>query len=24
VLRSLGDMGVPKQQIHFERFSLAG
>ncbi|MGW1744034.1 ferredoxin reductase family protein [Streptomyces sp. NPDC002092] len=24
VLRSLGDLGVPKQQIHFERFSLAG
>ncbi|MFJ3309783.1 ferric reductase-like transmembrane domain-containing protein [Streptomyces sp. NPDC086549] len=24
VLRSLTDMGVPKQQIHFERFSLAG
>ncbi|MFD7709317.1 ferric reductase-like transmembrane domain-containing protein [Streptomyces sp. NPDC059785] len=24
VLRTLGDLGVPKQQIHFERFSLAG
>ncbi|EST34616.1 ferredoxin reductase family protein [Streptomyces roseochromogenus] len=24
VLRSLGDLGVPKRQIHFERFSLAG
>ncbi|MGW2717325.1 ferredoxin reductase family protein [Streptomyces sp. NPDC001492] len=24
VLRSLGELGVPKQQIHFERFSLAG
>ncbi|MEW2299608.1 ferredoxin reductase family protein [Streptomyces sp. NPDC006655] len=24
VLRSLGDLGVPKPQIHFERFSLAG
>jgi len=24
VLRSLGDLGVAKQQIHFERFSLAG
>jgi len=24
VLRSLDDLGVPKQQIHFERFSLAG
>ncbi|MHC3469650.1 ferredoxin reductase family protein [Streptomyces sp. 7R007] len=24
VLRNLGDLGVPKQQIHFERFSLAG
>ncbi|MFJ9815562.1 ferric reductase-like transmembrane domain-containing protein [Streptomyces sp. NPDC101151] len=24
VLRSLDDMGVPKRQIHFERFSLAG
>ncbi|MGW3145405.1 ferredoxin reductase family protein [Streptomyces sp. NPDC001177] len=24
VLRSLADMGVPKHQIHFERFSLAG
>jgi predicted ferric reductase len=24
VLRTLADLGVPKQQIHFERFSLAG
>ncbi|MFD9461906.1 ferric reductase-like transmembrane domain-containing protein [Streptomyces sp. NPDC060027] len=24
VLRTLGDLGVPKAQIHFERFSLAG
>ncbi|MER7185152.1 ferredoxin reductase family protein [Streptomyces hyaluromycini] len=24
VLRTLGDLGVPKPQIHFERFSLAG
>ncbi|MGW2418500.1 ferredoxin reductase family protein [Streptomyces sp. NPDC001709] len=24
VLRSLADLGVPKRQIHFERFSLAG
>ncbi|MEU6387971.1 ferredoxin reductase family protein [Streptomyces sp. NPDC046939] len=24
VLRTLGDLGVPKEQIHFERFSLAG
>ena len=24
VLRTLGDLGVPRQQIHFERFSLAG
>ncbi|MCX5051795.1 MULTISPECIES: ferredoxin reductase family protein [unclassified Streptomyces] len=24
VLRTLGELGVPKQQIHFERFSLAG
>jgi predicted ferric reductase len=24
VLRSLGDLGVPKPQVHFERFSLAG
>ncbi|RPF37057.1 ferric reductase-like transmembrane domain-containing protein [Streptomyces sp. TLI_185] len=24
VLRSLDELGVPKQQIHFERFSLAG
>ncbi|MYT74927.1 MULTISPECIES: ferredoxin reductase family protein [unclassified Streptomyces] len=24
VLRTLDDLGVPKQQIHFERFSLAG
>ncbi|OIK06180.1 ferredoxin reductase family protein [Streptomyces monashensis] len=24
VLRSLGDLGVPRKQIHFERFSLAG
>ncbi|MEV1023114.1 ferredoxin reductase family protein [Streptomyces sp. NPDC050264] len=24
VLRTLGDLGVPKQQTHFERFSLAG
>ncbi|MEU6253586.1 ferredoxin reductase family protein [Streptomyces sp. NPDC047043] len=24
VLRSLSDLGVPKQQTHFERFSLAG
>lgn len=24
VLRSLGELNVPKQQIHFERFSLAG
>jgi predicted ferric reductase len=24
VLRSLDDLGVPKRQIHFERFSLAG
>ncbi|WP_330281964.1 ferredoxin reductase family protein [Streptomyces sp. NBC_00588] len=24
VLRTLTDLGVPKQQIHFERFSLAG
>ncbi|MFF4801527.1 ferric reductase-like transmembrane domain-containing protein [Streptomyces sp. NPDC001351] len=24
VLRSLGELGVPRQQIHFERFSLAG
>ena len=24
VLRTLGDLGVPKQQVHFERFSLAG
>ncbi|MET7477712.1 ferredoxin reductase family protein [Streptomyces sp. NPDC005648] len=24
VLRTLGDLGVPKRQIHFERFSLAG
>ncbi|MEB3965215.1 ferredoxin reductase family protein [Streptomyces kunmingensis] len=24
VLRTLGDLDVPKQQIHFERFSLAG
>jgi predicted ferric reductase len=24
VLRGLSDLGVPKQQIHFERFSLAG
>ncbi|MFF4252577.1 ferric reductase-like transmembrane domain-containing protein [Streptomyces sp. NPDC001663] len=24
VLRSLADLGVPKQQTHFERFSLAG
>lgn len=24
VLRTLGDLGVPKQQIHAERFSLAG
>ncbi|NUR03803.1 MAG: ferredoxin reductase family protein [Streptomyces sp.] len=24
VLRSLGELNVPKQQVHFERFSLAG
>lgn len=24
VLRTLGDLGVPEPQIHFERFSLAG
>ncbi len=24
VLRSLAELGVPKRQIHFERFSLAG
>ncbi|MGY6026122.1 ferredoxin reductase family protein [Streptomyces spinosirectus] len=24
VLRTLGELGVPKRQIHFERFSLAG
>ncbi|MEU8969268.1 ferredoxin reductase family protein [Streptomyces monashensis] len=24
VLRNLGDLGVPRKQIHFERFSLAG
>ena len=24
VLRTLGDLGVPRRQIHFERFSLAG